>query len=482
MSTPIRSATVLVVVLVILMIVSLAAYSFTLTMESEHLAIRNTGDRLIAQQAAYSGAEILTSLLELPRQDRLAAKARLRDGIELWPSIDDPTIDFQTFVDFGLNGTTNAGLPLDSEKSNPRSNNRRAAKPMTPGSNAMWVAPTPMIDESSKLNLHSLLDWDLVYPGQARKALLQLNDMDESTADQILDWIDTDSLERGRGYEVNARNSIPLYVEELPRGTSSPDESLLNTRPAWLDSLTVSSAERNEAFDGQPRIDVNQASLLILHQQLLKVVPLPLANYIIALRQYGQSQTSGKKQEAAALTLDFNVPATTRITSLIDLLNSQVAIPSERGRETVPSPIDPNVGLAGMAVGQILDHLTLTSSRRLIGRINLMEASPEVIAGVPGLDNTLALQIVTGRAVNQETTYHAYQILFNAGIPQSSIERALPYLTVGGDVLRAPLVGYSNQGDIQYRYQVLIDASSNPSRWSAMVEDRFNHHYPFQTQ
>ena len=52
-----RRGTVIIGILVIVTLVSLAAYSFTSEMEAEHIATRNAGDHIKAEQAARSGIE-----------------------------------------------------------------------------------------------------------------------------------------------------------------------------------------------------------------------------------------------------------------------------------------------------------------------------------------------------------------------------------------------------------------------------------------
>ena len=40
-------------------------------------------------------------------------------------------------------------------------------------------------------------------------------------------------------------------------------------------------AERNETFDGSPRIYLNQGDLKLLHQQLLDAISIEFADYVI---------------------------------------------------------------------------------------------------------------------------------------------------------------------------------------------------------
>ena len=82
-----------------------------------------------------------------------------------------------------------------------------------------------MSNESARLNLGVLIEWDRLRPGSARDALMNLPEMSQSIADAILDWIDPDSDPRGSGAEASyysglglpygPRNAEPTSLEEL---------------------------------------------------------------------------------------------------------------------------------------------------------------------------------------------------------------------------------------------------------------------------
>ena len=77
-----RHGTVLLVVVVIVMLLSLAAYKFVLTMETENVVAAINSDRIQAQQAAYSARELLQLMLEQSRQNR-NAMGGLQDNLSL---------------------------------------------------------------------------------------------------------------------------------------------------------------------------------------------------------------------------------------------------------------------------------------------------------------------------------------------------------------------------------------------------------------
>ena len=198
-----RRGVVLIVVTIVIMLISLAAYGFLTLMETENKASRARGDQMQAQSVACSGREYLASLLERPRSERPAGAAS-----------DDLPEQFGNIVVDGSQdqrdederqGRFSVIAPNDSET---------AARTLRFGYE----------NESAKINLGRCSrenDANRV----RRRALLNLPNMDESTADAILDWIDPDDSVRDLGAESEyyqglqpprrPRNGLPPSLEEL---------------------------------------------------------------------------------------------------------------------------------------------------------------------------------------------------------------------------------------------------------------------------
>ncbi|MBQ2556905.1 MAG: hypothetical protein II561_10185, partial [Thermoguttaceae bacterium] len=56
-----------------------------------------------------------------------------------------------------------------------------------------------LVDESTRLNLEAILEWDRETPGTGREVLMKLPGMTANAADSILDWIDPDENARPNG-------------------------------------------------------------------------------------------------------------------------------------------------------------------------------------------------------------------------------------------------------------------------------------------
>ncbi|MBI2479682.1 MAG: general secretion pathway protein GspK [Planctomycetia bacterium] len=191
-----RRGTVLIVVLVLVLLMSVAAYGFLLAMQTENIAARASGVRLVAEQSAFSGIELFSAMLEMPR-----ALRREHGGVA-----DNPNM-------FG-------GVPLDdSLDAADEDAPRFIVTPPDPATDPQAPVRFGAVDESAKLHLSKLVEWDQVRPDSGRQALLRLPGMTPDVADAILDWVDADSQPRFEGAEADAAGRRRIaFVEPVPNG------------------------------------------------------------------------------------------------------------------------------------------------------------------------------------------------------------------------------------------------------------------------
>ena len=418
-----RRGTVIIGILVIVTLVSLAAYSFTSEMEAEHIATRNAGDHIKAEQAARSGIEAFVALLEQPRSQREAIQNLVGRDVELWSdSIREPS-------------TSSFNIQL------------------------------PLLDESAKLNLHALLLWEQNAPGTAINALLNLPGMDSETAKRLLDWIDRDTQPRLPNGELHARNNVPPFIDEL--ATLGEQSGIGQGPKVWVNYLTVVSAERNETYDGGPRIHLNDPDLGKIHALISGEISKDLADFVVRFRQYGmETENIASGNAADASDVDFSQPAKYMFASLGELLGSSVAVPAISGSETVlvRSPVRSN-GTNSKPIDHIFDLLTVDQSHRLVGRINIQTAPVEVIAAIPEVGQAIARQIIQARGFGgSKQTYgknfrHPIGILALSGIDPIIIRKMLDKVTVGGDVVKARINGRCDGRVPEFNCEVLLDLS-----------------------
>jgi len=332
--------------LVVVAILTLSAMAFFERTFAEHRASRTHGGQLQARHFTESGVEYVKSMLSqdpisLRESGGLYANPRLFQAVVI---VDDPLAALRgQFTVVAPDMTTDgqyAGIRHGLE------------------------------NESSRLNLNTVLLADSGDGAGPRKLLMTLPGMTEPMAEAILDWIDSDNEPRMLGAEREFYSTLnPPYaprngplgsIEELllvrdvtPALLFGPDlnrnalvdpieeplavidnadnsTGLLNR--GWSAYLTLDSAEANLRPDGTPKIDVNMEDLQKLHQELSEALGQEEANFIVAYRQGGAFDQGGAAsrstpaEAARNITLDFTQPGRVRLNSILDLVGARTRI------------------------------------------------------------------------------------------------------------------------------------------------------------
>lgn len=207
-----------------------------------------------------------------------------------------------------------------------------------------------LVDESTRLNLQGVLEWDREEPGTGRAALMKLPGMTAAAADSILDWIDPDEQPRQNGAEAkyyanqklpySPRNATPVFLEELllARGVTrtqlygsdenftynaektsadseanalggsllgaptvnAPTSAARSEAAPWTALLTVFSAEKDVDPKGEARVNLNVDNLEFLYQELESRVGADVAKFVVLYRQYGPETTDDASNAAPA--------------------------------------------------------------------------------------------------------------------------------------------------------------------------------------
>ncbi len=325
---PSRRGTVLILALVVTVILSLAVLTFSRLMISERKGANYSLRQKQARLLAESGVQWLRLYLS---QDELTIRERgdLYDNLEFCAVIvNDGTISATRMLNNSRELSSTA--PID-----PRDVGRFTVLAPALSEDGSLIGDGfryGLEDESSKLNLHWVLEVDSQFPGLGRIILTRLPGVTDAIADAILDWMDEDDEPREFGAEsefyslldppYRPRNAVPDSIDELllvegvtpqllygidwnrnglwDRGEPDPstledafgvsDESLNLGLAAYL---TVDSRESQLTPDGLLRINVNSEDLTDLHAKLVEALENEeWANYIVAYRQYGSGTNS----------------------------------------------------------------------------------------------------------------------------------------------------------------------------------------------
>ena len=464
-----RNGLVLIVVTILLALMSLAALGFVALMQNEHRASQMRGNELILENAALSASEFLATVARQSRHQRAITIAETEGG---------SPFRHQSLTESGgdQDGAFFAILPTAWEAED---------------SPELVFGFT---NESSKLHLQTVLDWDKKVPGSGQRALMQLPGMSADVADKILDWIDEDSLPRTMGAEkdkyisqrstILPRNAVPKVLDELllipgvthsdlfgdangsprmngnlkPTAGSRGSES--RQQAPWSRFLTVQGRERNETFEGEKRIFLNTPDLIELHQQLLTSLGLNWANFVVAYRQFGPARTL-RGVPSTAIEPDFMIQPKFQFNSELDLIGSKVAV-VKPGKPPIllTSPLPANrIGWAG-ELSRVMDHVSVDLRPEFRGRVNIELADRVVLLAIPEMDSATADQIIFHRSFASAGTashVHATWLLEQGIVDLNRMKSLLAHLTTGGDVFSAEVVAYFVDRPMLVHNEIVID-------------------------
>lgn len=479
---------VLFIVVIFVTMLSLAGLSYVAVMSTEHKAVRLRGDELQVEMAVGSGIEMMRAHLQQKAKPsstgRVAANSSSGEG------------PFRGVV------------VMDDEMG--RQTRFSVVSPKVENDQVTGIR-FGVTNESARLNLAVLPEWEERDPGSARAALMTLPNMTQSIADAILDWIDRDTSPRqfgaeasyysGLGVPYGPRNAEPTSLEELllvrdvtremlfgadenfnyqvdPGEQAGTSGGVLTSAGAtavpWSMLLTVFSAEKNLNPNGEPKIDLNERDLTSLYGKLQKVVDEDLARFIILCRQFRQVTPASTKVKPISLKKvepDLSGRARYRFNSVLDLLGTSIQIRANdeaRTRRTVRSPLKASRRVIRETLPTLLDYVSIGSDPVIRGRINVLEAPEEVLMAVPGMTEGLARRIKTqrqaGAAGDEEMRRHPTWLLADGLVDLEQMKKLLPYITCGGDVYRGQVVGFFDEQGPVSRAEVVIDATSAPAR------------------
>lgn len=311
-----RRGSVLILVMVVIAMLTLGAYSFSEIMISESEATAMYGRQAETRAFADSGVELAAAVIAVPESEEDASlyhnPNRFR-GVLLRESENARGRGYFSVV-----------APVETD----------------PAGTALRNG---LIDESGRLNLNRLLSFELDET-QTRELLMYLPDMTEEVADAILDWIDDDEILRAYGAESDYYTSLDppyearngalesidellqvagvtadlLYGEDANRNgkldanendgdANAPfDNSDGILQPGWAAFLTVNARELNQRADGTERTYINNGVLDELYDSLAEEFDEDIAQFVVAFRMSGAyvDPDDPAAQAAAAETAD----------------------------------------------------------------------------------------------------------------------------------------------------------------------------------
>lgn len=475
-----RRGTLLIIVLVTIVMLALAAYTFTALMQTEEEAARLMSRRVQSRYLVDSGADYVRLFLSYDPDV-------VREKGGLW---DNPNLQ---------------GVPVALDPNRPDVYGRfTVIAPSLDDTGVPEGFRYGLVDESSKLNLNTLPYVDQFLPGSARNLLMALPNMTESIADAILDWVDADDDQREYGAEsayyagmnppyeckngpMDSLDELLLVRDVTPQllfgldvnrnGILDNDEALEGTSLGsdmslgWANFLTLYSKESNLTVDGLQRINLNNPDLERLYDDLRSAFNEEWSQFIVFYRANGPyvlgDDDEPPQNNPFISNIDFDtLESTTTFNNLLDLIGPDVyttATDPDSGEQLIlKSPID--LMNMGFALPTLMRVATTWEGATIPGRINIMQAPRRVLEGIPGMTPELVEDIIYYREFELDDPKGADQnrqfetwLLVEGLVDLTTMKLIYPYICTGGDVYRAEIVGYFDDGVGTSRAEIILD-------------------------
>jgi hypothetical protein len=268
------------------------------------------------------------------------------------------------------------------------------------------------------------------------------------------------------GADVN-RNGL-IDDSELAQGQGSTTDGTV-TR-GWSSMLTLHGKESNLNSAGEPRIDLNNDDLQALSDALSLVFPQDWCVFILAYRQNGEYQGNEAAVEYSEGELDLSQPAKTKLTQVLDLVGKKVEV-QFRGSDKktiLQSPFGEDLVSMGSYMTDLMDQVTIVPDTVIPGRINVNQAPREVLLGIPGMNEEIVDQIINQRSPQPEleapNQTHETWLVTEGLVTLDEMRTLMPFVCAGGDVYRAQVIGYYDDGRAAARLEVILDATQQPAR------------------
>jgi len=505
-----RSGFVLLVVTVVVILLSLAAYSYMGMMETEHRAAGMFGRDVEARMAAESGVEYAACQIALKETD--------------------------TSVDLYHNPSTFSKKAMNDAES-PRGIVRFSIVVPNQTGGTGGLPRAGLITENSKFNINRLMEFenDTDDTTDPYTAISFIPNMTQDICNAILDWIDSDEEVRlggaesityeGRAVPYSARNAplesidellqiqgiTPLlfYGEDANRnGILDPNEDDGNESPpndnadgilnlGFRDFLTVSSRERNTMPGGNKKININNGIVAEMFDLLEEEFGTEIATFVTAYRLRGdinadaeaqlkltieQQQladwiakniSNGELGQVTRAGMDLSPPPVAQFRSLYDLIDAQVEVVINGANTTLTSPFSSSSGSLLTQMPLLEEKLTVLNDEFIDGRININQAPREVLMAMPNMTESIADAILLARppveaggmsqAMMANRTTPVW-LLVESIVDLPTFKRLGPWLTTGGDVYSFQVLGHFDQGGPTTRLEAMIDATKSPPR------------------
>jgi type II secretory pathway component PulK len=506
-----RRGTALLVVLVVVTLLALAAYTFSEFMVVEARATRHYTQDAQARELASSAVDYAAALLGNPGDED---------------------------VNFYDNAGRFAAVPVVYSDDIDGEGWFTIIAPRESATGEVSAVRYGLMNESARVNINAIVKYELPEESQ-RIFLLTLPNMTDELADGILDWVDSDDEPRQFGTESDIYQTFtpPYFAKDAPlesvdellmvdgmtpellygedqnrNGLLDPNEDDADLSPPYDNAdgvldiglsafITGYSRETNLRPDESTKIDLNQSLMTDLYDEIETEFDEDIAQFMVAYRIYGavnvepldltgidEGNTTGNTETDDALQrmaegmaramagggegtvtrggLDCTQGASTEVQSLFELIGAEIEAEVDGQPTTIVSPF----GTDAESIAFLFDNFTTDPVTRIDGRINVNEAREDVLAGIPGMGPEMPAAIIAARPTSGDGAEIAAILaqrrhsgwLLTDGVADLLTMRLIDrYITGGGDVYRLQAVGRFTGPGPSSRIEAVIDASED---------------------
>ncbi|MCC7087065.1 MAG: general secretion pathway protein GspK [Pirellulales bacterium] len=187
---------------------------------------------------------------------------------------------------------------------------------------------------------------------------------------------------------------------------------------------------------------------------------------------------------ASSIDIDFTQEAKYSFNQVLDLIGVQVRfqLPSGQGSSSssgssgssnansqtkqvlLKSPFPDEPAAAEGYLPLLMDTVTVNPALTIPGRININQASRVVLQGIPGMAGQTIDAILSNRTPeapkDKPNRVHETWLYIEGIVDLDTMRGMTPFITGGGNVYRAQIVGYFDQMGPAHRIEAIIDASN----------------------
>ncbi len=491
-----RNGMILFVVTIVLAMLAVGALALVSLLTTEYEATRLRGDELQAAQLVQSGTEAVAQTVAVTPNEQAPSETDFVDAFYFSEQRAAEVSSTDRLYDNPTWFRAVEVVPASVGRSGRGAGRFTVFSPKIEQEHLVGVR-YGLVNESTRLHLGSVLQWDLESPGQGAKSLMKLPGMTPSIADSLLDWIDADKTARPSGAELDhyertgapyrPRNAVPVSLEELLLVRDMTRQLLFGTDGNFTYGADMSSFERlqselavqtdemvqpmeeNTLFQQDNPAALPWCFLLTTLSAEKLVDPTGKARFYL---NDGNLEFLEEQLNAAGLdkeSVDFVVAwrkNNGNIADPVDLLDAEITV--KETSTTLKSPFTLNDSASEEKFLKLLDIATTSSTVVVAGRINLNEASRIVLSAVPELTSETVSRILSLRGSRGEKKdgrfRHSVWLLSEKIVDKETMKKLSGRLTTGGDVYRAQVVGFFDRQGTTSRAEIVVDATVKPPR------------------